>query len=278
MEIKKVAVLLTCHDRKEKTLACVRSLAEGNETKLVFAVTDAGSSDGTPEALKELGRELYTDIRVIRRGSELYWNGGMRVSLSYAYQKLKDADAILMVNDDVRFFPGAVDKLVDRMLKTEADAVAGACINSEAEQSYGGVRMKSKHFARFELIPPSEEETICDTFNCNCVLIKYECFTSCGNLDAAYVHSLGDYDYGMRLNRYGRKVVNSAEYCGECDDNPTEGSWRDNKLSRIKRLKLKESEKGLPSADWYHFLVKNYGLIPALYHSATPYLRILIGK
>ena len=80
MEINKVAVLLTCHDRKEKTLRCIRSLAEGNETKLVFAVTDAGSSDGTPEALRELAKELFTDIRVIRRGSELFWNGGMRVA------------------------------------------------------------------------------------------------------------------------------------------------------------------------------------------------------
>ncbi|MCR4586650.1 MAG: glycosyltransferase [Lachnospiraceae bacterium] len=278
MEINKVAVLMTCHDRKEKTLACVRSLIEGNRTKLVFAVTDAGSSDNTPEALKELATELYADIRVIRRGSELYWNGGMRVSLSYAYQKLKDADAILMVNDDVLFYPGAVDRLAERMIKTGADAVAGACVDQEGKQSYGGVRMKSKHFARFELIAPGEEETLCDTFNCNCVLVQYDCFTACGNLDAAYVHSLGDYDYGMRLNRYGRKVVNSAEYCGKCDDNPEEGSWKDRKLSRIKRLKLKESAKGLPASDWYHFLVKNYGLLPALYHSITPYLRILIGK
>ena len=278
MEINKVAVLLTCHDRKEKTLACVSSLIEGNETKMVFAVVDAGSSDNTPEALKELARDMYADVRVIRRGNELYWNGGMRVALSYAYQKLKDVDAILMVNDDVLFFPGAVDKLVERMEKTGADAVAGACINSEGTQSYGGVRMKSKHFARFELIPPGEEETQCDTFNCNCVMVKYDSFTSCGNLDAAYVHSLGDYDYGMRLNRYGMKVVNSADYCGKCDDNPTEGSWRDSKLSRIRRLQLKESEKGLPASDWYHFLVKNYGLLPAVYHSITPYLRLLIGK
>ncbi len=278
MERKKVAVLLTCHNRKDKTCRCISSLLEENEAKCVFVVCDAGSSDRTPEALKEMAEETGADIRVIKRGDDLFWNGGMRVALSYAYQKLKDCHAILMVNDDVEFYPGVIDALIKRMDEVKADAVVGACIDSQGRQSYGGVRLKSKHFAKFELIPPAAEPVQCDTFNCNCVMVRYDCFIRCGNLDAAYSHSLGDYDYGLRLKRYGRIVINSEDYVGVCDDNAVEGSWRDKSLGRIARLKLKESEKGLPASDWYHFVVKNYGVLPAIYHSITPYVRIMIGK
>ena len=123
-----------------------------------------------------------------------------------------------------------------------------------------------------------EEPLPCDTFNCNCLLLDAACFLAMGNLDRAYVHSMGDYDYGLRLKKAGKIVVNSADYIGICDDNRIEGSWRDRTLSRRERLKKKESPKGLPRRDWYHYVRKNYSFPAALYHSLTPYLRILLGK
>lgn len=35
------------------------------------------------------------------------------------------------------------------------------------------------------------------------------------------------------------------EYVGVCNDNPIEGSWQDRSLGIVKRIKLKESFKGL---------------------------------
>lgn len=291
----RVMILMTSHNRKEQTIRCIRSLKAVSGIETAFVVVDAGSTDGTCEALRE-----EAGVKLIRRGGELYWNGGMRVAMSYAAKHGEETDYVFLVNDDVEFFPGALQSMLERLEGGEAkapescadktgktelppaetcriDAVVGATKNAAGEQTYGGVRMKSKRFARFELIPPSGERISCDTFNCNALLIRYESFQRAGNLDAAYVHSLGDYDYGMKLNRLGMQVVNSADYVGICEGNAVKGSWLDPKLSRSERLKKKESEKGLPGRDWYHFLRKNYGLTAALYHSITPYARILLG-
>ena len=279
--MNKIAVLLTCHNRKDHTTACIRSLADTEEMKktLHFVVVDAGSTDGTKEALQELAAEGM-QIRHIHAPDDLFWNGGMRIAMRYAARSkyMQECTHVLLVNDDVHFFPGAVDMLLARQEKYNTDAVVGATKDGTGQQSYGGVRLKSKYLARYELIPPGEEPEQCDTFNCNALLLTKECFLSTGNLDGAYVHSMGDYDYGMRLKRGGRYVINTADYTGECDDNDIKGSWRDAALPRSERLKKKEGPKGLPAKDWYHYVKKNYGPAAALWHSITPYVRILLKK
>ena len=277
--MKKVTILLTCHERREHTKDCLDSLltGAGADTECRIVAVDAGSRDGTVEML-----ESYTvengSLKLIRRGPELFWNGGMRVAMNYAAAHISDTDYIMLVNDDVHFYPGAMEAMIERLEKYDADAVVGATKAHSGEQSYGGVRMLSKHLARYELIAPTSKPQECDTFNCNALLLTKECFLSTGNLDGAYVHSMGDYDYGMRLKRAGRYVINTADYTGECNDNDIKGSWRDSSLSRSERLKKKEGPTGLPAKDWYHYVKKNYGPAAALWHSLTPYIRILIGK
>ncbi len=276
--MNKIAVLMTCHNRKEQTIACIRSLTEGTEAKQMnFVVVDAGSTDGTGEALKELAAEGL-QIRHIHAPDNLFWNGGMRIAMRYAARYMKDCAYVMLVNDDVKFYPGAAETLIARQTRYNTDAVVGATKDSTGKQSYGGVRMKSRYLARYELIPPSEEPEQCDTFNCNCLLLTYECFRRMGNLDATYVHSMGDYDYGMKLKHRGATVINTADFVGECDDNDTTGSWLDPKVDRKTRMKLKEGPKGLPHKDWFHYVHKNYSFPAAVYHSMTPYLRILLKK
>lgn len=274
----KIAVLMTCHNRKEHTTACIRSLTEGEAKEaLQFVVVDSGSTDGTKDALRELAAEGM-QIRHIHAPDDLFWNGGMRIAMRYAAKYMKDCAYVLLVNDDVKFYPKTVSGLIARLTQYRTDAVVGATKDSRGQQSYGGVRQKSKYTARYELIPPSEEPEQCDTFNCNCLLLTYDCFWRMGNLDPSYVHSMGDYDYGLKLKHRGATVINTADFVGECDDNDVSGSWKDRALDRKTRLKLKEGPKGLPRKDWYHFVRKNYSFPAAVYHSMTPYLRILLGK
>ncbi len=274
--MKRVMVLLTCHERRAHTKDCLDSLLDGCGAQCSVVAVDAGSRDWTAQMLGAY-QVNNGSMKLIRRSRDLFWNGGMRVAMNYAAAHCEDQDYIMLINDDVHFYPSALDDMIERLEKNDADAVVGATISHGGVQSYGGVRMLSRHLARYELIAPSEEAVNCDTFNCNALLMTKECFLSTGNLDKAYVHSMGDYDYGMRLKRAGRRVINTADYTGECDDNDIKGSWRDKTLSRRERLKKKEGPKGLPRSDWFHFVRKNYGLMPAIWHSITPYIRIIIG-
>lgn len=267
--------MLTCYNRKKDTVSCVKSLVEGNRNiSFHFIITDDNSSDGTAQALKE----LPFHITLLSGNGSLFWNGGMEKALGYALEKEEKTDYYMLINDDVRFFPGAVEKLLDRQKKYPEAVIAGATADKEGNTSYGGVKLLSKHFAKFSLLDPTQEYIMCDTFNANCVLMPAEVFFRAGNVDGTYCHSMSDYDYGMHIRKIGFPIYNSAEHIGVCNDNEIAGSWRDASLTRKERLKRKESPKGLPKKDWYYFIRKNYGFFPALYHSITPYLRILLGR
>ena len=70
----KITVVLTCFNRKEKTLLCVKRLIEVNrEITFDFVIVDDGSTDGTVETLKQ---SVYAkDIHVITTSGNCYYSG-----------------------------------------------------------------------------------------------------------------------------------------------------------------------------------------------------------
>ena len=71
----KIAAIMTCHNRKNKTMACLKSLFTIIPETDVY-LTDDGSTDGTSEAV------LYTypNVHIISGDGNLYWNRGMYVA------------------------------------------------------------------------------------------------------------------------------------------------------------------------------------------------------
>lgn len=276
MEHSTVTVMLTCFNRRNDTVNCIQSLVQGNpDIDFRFVITDDHSSDGTAETLGTLPYQ----ITVLEGDGQLFWNGGMRMALQYALDSVDKTQYYMLVNDDVTFRSSAIVKMIERCIACPEEAViVGATQDKDGNTSYGGVRLLSRHFAKFAIVEPSQKYEICDTFNGNCVLIPQKIFEQIGNLDPVYRHSMSDYDYGMHIRREGFLIYNTAEHVGMCNDNQVSGSWRDASLPRRQRLRKKESPKGLPRRDWYHFIRKNYGLGSAIYHSLTPYIRIVLGR
>lgn len=271
----KIAVIMTCFNRKDYTVRAVNSLYNGTKkAKLVFVITDDASSDGTVKALEQLDAKIH----IINGDGSLFWNGGMRKSMAYALMKADEFDYAFLINDDVDFFEGALDRMIERIDSENADVVVGATKGPDGVMTYGCQRKTSGFFASFAPIEPSKEAKLCDTFNCNAVLVRGSVFFRAGNLDPKYTHSLGDYDYGLRLRKMGFTVINTEDYVGQCSANDIKGSWLDPSLDRKTRLKKKESPKGLPRKDWFHFVFKNYNIVSAVYHFLTPYIKILIKK
>jgi len=271
----KISVIITCFNRKDYTVNCIKKLNNTNMSiDFEFIVTDDLSSDGTREALEEL--KSYIDIKLPESKGGLYWNGGMRNSLDVALH-CSDADYIMLVNDDVDFEEGVIEKIFKDNLVNENTALVGTVASKSGELSYGGVHFLSKKFVKYDIMDIDDERE-CDTFNANLVILPMEMAKKLGNLDEHYTHSLGDFDYGFRVKKAGYKIVKTPYYVGTCNDNDIKGTWRDTSLSRKERLRLKESPKGLKFSDWWHFVNKNFGFFSAVYHSLTPYLRILINK
>ncbi len=77
---EKVTVIFTCFNRREKTILCMQSLQETNpDYELHFIVVDDNSTDGTVQAVNELG---YNTTVLVGDGG-LFWAGGMRKGIGH---------------------------------------------------------------------------------------------------------------------------------------------------------------------------------------------------
>lgn len=272
----KVLSIFTCYNRKQKTKKCIETIVACNPIcDFTFVVADDGSTDGTYEMLQDLQSKVC--IHIVRGKGDWFYSGGMHAGMKYALQNLPhDFDYMLMMNDDVEFLENSIHCMISQSISQGDAVVVGAMCNDRYELSYGAVKYISGYkYRKMEL---SEWETPADTFNANCVLIPYKAFERVGAMDVYYRHSLGDFDYGLSLKRAGYIVYQSKEFTGMCNNNDSKGTWTDKTLYRRDRIRKKEDVKGAPTKQWFYFLKKNFGLKQAIIGSATPYIRILLGK
>jgi GT2 family glycosyltransferase len=102
-----IAVLLTCFNRKDKTIACLKSLLltienynhnATDKLNLSIFLTDDACTDGTAKAAKEICQE--EDIHIIKGNGNLYWAGGMRMAWNEALKHKQTWNFFLLLNDD----------------------------------------------------------------------------------------------------------------------------------------------------------------------------------
>jgi len=72
-----IAVLITCFNRKAKTLESLRLLFAQDlppDVSLQVYLVDDGSTDGTGEAIAQ----TYPQVTILSGTGSLFWNGGMK--------------------------------------------------------------------------------------------------------------------------------------------------------------------------------------------------------
>ena len=271
--LMKVLGITTCFNRKEITVHCISSLVSANHSiDFEFIIADDGSQDGTAEAL-----EKFDNVVVLKGNSSLFYSGGMRLGIGHAKTSRKTYDYVMFFNDDVGFYWGAIEKLIN-FNQPELCIRVGATDEGNGIFTYGGVRKSSTRKPSYTYFISSETIEYVDTFNANCVLIPYEIFMELPNIDMEFQHSLGDYDYGLTASKKGVKIVVTDFFVGKCERNHTKETWLDRNQSLMVRLKKKESPKGVPFKPYFHYLCKNYGVLSAVFYSITPYIKLLMGK
>lgn len=258
MELKKfyIAVLLTCFNRKEKTLACLDAFFSASlEVKnLIFDIylVDDGSTDGTGKAVNK----KFPDVNVIRGNGKLFWNGGMRLAWNEASKK--KYDFYLWLNDDTLVIPFALAEMFEcyknaTELNEKPAIIVGACSTSPNSGifSYGG-RSKSGP------VLPNGNLQPCKLINGNIVLVPKEIYDALGNLSADYTHTMGDIDYGLRAINEGFNLYTTTKYVATCALNELP-AWYNPKMPFKTRWKLLHSPKGLNLKEYKKFRKKFWG-------------------
>jgi len=274
-----IAVLITCHNRKVQTIACLDRLftqqLPQSHTLSVYLVDD-GCTDGTAEAV----RAAYPAVMILKGNGSLFWCNGMRLAWQHAAQR--DPDFYLWLNDDTLLRPDCLAVLLAAWNESATPSgnggiVVGTCCDPiTAEFSYGGQMLRGHHPARLRPVAPDPVSVKrCDTFNGNCVLVGRAAFQTLGIM-RSFKHAISDTDYGLLAKRAGVQVVVAPGYVAECGANPQPGSWYSRTLPRRERWRILLSRKGLPPGDWWKFLWAHAGLGAFLYWP-VPYLRVIIG-
>jgi len=258
-EIKSIAVLMTCFNRKGKTIPCLDMLFRNqlpSGFKLKVYLVDDGCTDGTSDAVKS----EFPDVEIIVGDGSLFWNGGMRV----AWQAAMDIgyDYYLWLNDDVSLYDDAIKNLLATYggdVEKNSIIIGATKDDETGNTSYSGIRVEKGFFScSFPRIEPSSIPLAADTMNGNIVLIPREVTENVGNLYEGYTHGIGDYDYGMQAVEQGFKLRIAPGYAGECSGHQVKNSRYDSSKSLKERVESLSAPSGLPPVDeWLLFVKRN---------------------
>lgn len=275
----KIAFLLTCYNRKEFTVRCLKKLWELSEKRPEHQyhtiVCDDNSTDGTVEEIEK----RLPDVEVILTTGNNYWCKGMYIAMQKAFEQ--KYQLYFMINDDVEFF----DSMLDIMLHSyESVSMNGLCgivgttiSHLDGRITYGGRK------GEFDLtfVAPQIDMQICGVANWNCFVIPHEVIERIGLIDGKYAHSFGDFDYSMRMGRADIPIYVAEDYVGYCERNGIEGTFQDTSLKRIERLKRLYGKKGIPLYSSMRYYKKNFGFrycFLTLYHHCKAVKDIILGK
>lgn len=254
-----LAVLLTCFNRRETTLNCLRriySQVNIDDLEIEIFLSDDNSSDGTVAAV---ARE-FPAVRVLCGDGSLYWGGGMRLADTSAWAARPDFT--LWLNDDVVLETNAIRQLVDAAESTDRRSVIVGAVRDPATglASYGGhVRADKNRPLRTTLLPPNGALQAVDTMNGNVVLVPATVRAAIGTVDITFSHNMGDMDYAFRARAAGFGVQLAGSFIGSCATNTSKAGWRDPSVPLGQRLRQLVSPKGLPPREWLAFTRRHCG-------------------
>lgn len=233
-----VAVVLPVHNRKETTLACLRSLARASAERYRsrVVVVDDGSTDGTAEVV---ARE-FPEVILLPGDGSLWWTGGVNRGIRHALTL--GADYVLVLNDDTEHAPDFLERLVETARRHPRSLVGALVLLREAPTRvmYAGARWDPRALVRWTYpeggrdvaeVPGDVWEV--EALNGNCTLIPREVFEEAGLYDGeVFPHALADVELSVRAARRGwRLLVDPAarvwNHANEVPPPIHEWSWRE---------------------------------------------------
>jgi len=281
--MKKIAVLVTCHNRKDKTINSILALQKAylnavDQVEIILYLVDDGSKDGTQNAIKQI--EWKFKVKIYNGSGSLFWAGGMR----YAWQEaIKDGgyDGYLWLNDDTYLCDtifseiNAIDSFSFQQYG-KAGVYIGTTASSNGNFTYGGYVMENKFFNSIRPVLPSNNNFLSvDMGTGNIVYVPQEIVNQIGIFDEYYVHGIADSDYTLSVVKNKSPLLIMRGYQGVCEyDHKDDGLNKFINLPIKRRWKFLYSPKGFDLNSLLHYQWKFFPYrVPFVFLSA--YLKLL---
>ena len=260
-QIKRVAVLMTVHNRKEKTLKCLTNLfvaLQRVNASTVFDVylTDDGSTDGTRADIQT----YFPQVHIVEGDGNLFWCRGMIAAWRRALAE-NDYDGFFWLNNDSYLYPDVFDLIIEATGEMEHPAIIGGAFVSETT---GQASFGAKNNDRI-MIPNGQWQRF-DQFqlNGNFVFVLKAVVEKIGILDGTFHHGIGDYDYGLRAKKKGIELLLTPRYIGVCERDSNYHKYRDPKCSIAERFRFLYSPLGPPPPALFRFNFRHFSFFKAI--------------
>jgi GT2 family glycosyltransferase len=260
-KVLKIAAMACSYNRLEKTKVFLKSLTtqhipEGYEVDIYML--DDQSPDGTAQYV----HQHFPTVNLIEGSGALFWAGGMRMLWQHVIDTA-EYDFYILLNDDVKLFDNAIEKLLAAYdITTNKDSVLiGSVQNPDlTKMTYGGRKLLNNHNGDAVLVKPDTNDLKeCDLGNANIMLIDKGTVDKIGILSDRYIHSFADFDYTLNAKRHGSKVWVAPGYYGSCEYDHGK-PWMSQKNSLKQRIAYMRSPKGIESRSYLRYIRKFFPL------------------
>lgn len=249
-----IAILLTCYNRKAKTIACLNSLAltyglSKSSLNICVYLTDDGSTDGTESAVRQAAFPF--DVQILEGTGSLYWNGGMINSWRAAILR-GGYDGYLLLNDDVILRESFWEELEEADVESlnkygkRGIYVGSTCDPISHQFTYGGFNFTNKITLRDEyVIPDGSTYKQCQCAHGNITYISNEVVAKMGIFNDKYIHGGTDHDYSYLAYKAGFPIMVLPNYAGFCENDHKQDGYADFfKMSLTERVAYLKSPFG----------------------------------
>ena len=229
-----IAVILTVHDRLDKTVACLNAVFNQREKYSFFNVdvflTDDGSTDDTSKILRN--RFSAKPLHILSGNGNLYWNGGMINSWKAAIEH-GGYDGYLWLNNDTIVLPNLWNELeqVDEYSRKQFGK-GGIYVGSTkdpltGEFTYGGFEFTNQWTLKDRFLHPNGHFQLCQCAHGNVTYISHDVVEKMGILCEQYLHGGGDHDYTYLAYKAGFPLIVLKDYVGICENDHQQGGYAD---------------------------------------------------
>lgn len=202
-----VWVVVLNWNRPEDTRLCVESLQVSDYPALRILVVDNGSDENKYEELCAAVR----GVEVVRSEDNLGFAAGNNIGIRHALER--DADYVLLVNNDTVIDPKMVGMLVEVMERDSAFGVAGPIIyymDQPEDVWFAGYRIKGELYVLrrgLRLEPPLQPIEEVDFVSGCGMLLRREMVEGVGMFSPEYFMYYEDLDLCLRAKRAGWRIA-----------------------------------------------------------------------
>ena len=203
-----IYVLIPIHNSIEETMKCLNCIDKQTYTDYEVVIINDGSTDKSREVIKE----KYPEVTILEGDGNMWWAGALHAGIEYVLEKAFNFDYVLMLNNDLVFKPDYFEVLIHGADINPDTAVGSMCKDQKTGSLVdSGVTIdwKRLNFTHREVLNDDDDFIRdVDVLSTRGLIVPVYIIKEIGNFIPNRIrHYLSDYEYTIRIKRYGWKLL-----------------------------------------------------------------------